>query len=68
MATPVEVGTGCAQLLLPLISDLFAQEFESSLKLVVTAKRLSQSKMAALTELALKNMKVRTSVMSTTLQ
>ena len=35
------------------------QEFETTLKEVVLAKRLSQSKMATLTDLALKYMKVR---------
>lgn len=44
---------------LQLTVTFIPQEFEVSLKDVVMAKRLSQSKMAALTDLALKNMKVR---------
>lgn len=36
-----------------------SQEFETALKEVVTAKRLSQSKMTSLTEIALKCMEVR---------
>ena len=37
---------------------MLAQEFESLLKDVVNAKRLSASKMTGLTDLAMKNMKV----------
>ncbi|KAF8595776.1 hypothetical protein BDV93DRAFT_419456, partial [Ceratobasidium sp. AG-I] len=40
------------------------QEFEAQLRQVVTAKRLSSSKMTALTELALENMQADTQMIS----
>lgn len=61
MGTPVEVIDFDTARMADVLT-LDHQEFDSSLKALLTAKRLSQSKTTAVTELALKSMEVRNSL------
>ncbi|KAH7326892.1 hypothetical protein B0J17DRAFT_221746 [Rhizoctonia solani] len=66
MALPLRLGSECdpRRLSPTAMNSSGLTEFETQLKNVVTAKRLSNSKMVALTELAVENMHLDTQMIS----